>query len=414
VDRRRGVRVAAAFRERVVRLAELVVDVGANVQSGQVVAVTAYVGGHEDFARAVAAAAYRRGAVFVDVEWFDPLVKRARIASAAEETLGYVPPWYSDRLRQLGEHRAARILFAGVVSPGATKGLDPARVGRDQLPYQNEIPRLISARTTNWCAMPVPTAGWARAVFPRLDADDAYERLLREIEHVLRVDEADPAAAWTQQMATLNARATALNAYAFDALVFTGPRTDLTVGLLPTSRFHSADFATVDGIRHVANLPSEEVFTTPDPTRVDGEVTATRPLGFRDGTVVCGLRVRFEGGRAVAIDADENGAVVRSLASFDAGASRLGEVALVDRDGRVGRLGTVFGEPLLDENATSHLALGSGFDFLVGDADLARINRSAIHVDFMVGGDDVDVTGVTNAGERVPVLRGGRWTLPAR
>lgn len=397
--------------DRVQRLARLLVEFGANVQPGQVVAVAAYVGGHEELARAVAGAAYRRGARFVDVAWFDPLVKRERIAHAADDTLDFVPSWYGDRAVQLGEQRAARISLGGIVAPQAMAGLDPARAGRDQLPFQKEVPKLVSDRTTNWCGAPCPTRPWAELVFPELDADEAYERLWSQLEHVLRLDEEDPVAAWEARMATLRANAAKLTERRFDAIRLEGPGTDLTVGLLPSSRFWAADFETVDGIRHMPNLPTEEVFTSPDPERVDGHVTATKPLALRDGTIIRGLRVRFEGGRAVEIDADENGETLRSLAALDEGASRLGELALVDREGRIGPLGTVFYDTLLDENAASHIALGNGFAFAAGEEDAARVNASGTHVDFMIGSNDLEVTGVAAGGEQVPVLRDGSWRL---
>jgi aminopeptidase len=185
----------------------------------------------------------------------------------------------------------------------------------------------------------------------------------------------------------------------------------VSIGLLPTSRWANAGFTTVDGVQHLANIPTEEVFTSPDPERVDGVVMSTKPLAFADGAIVRGLRVRFEGGRAVAVEADEGAGYLQSRTEKDEGASRLGEVALVDREGRIGPLGTVFYDTLLDENAASHIAFGNGFDFAVEREDLERVNRSAIHVDFMIGGDGVDVTGVTRGGERVPVLRGGAWQI---
>ena len=171
-----------------------------------------------------------------------------------------------------------------------------------------------------------------------------------------------------------------------------------------------ARWTTSYGLRHLRNVPTEEVFTSPDPERVDGHVRSTKPLVLNDGTLVRGLEVRFEAGRAVDISAEEGGEVLRGRAQIDAGASRLGEVALVDRESRIGRLGTVFYETLLDENAASHIALGAGFSFSVdSDEDRARVNDSAVHIDFMIGGDDVDVTGLTRDGERVPLLRGGVW-----
>jgi aminopeptidase len=397
--------------DRTQRLAELLVGFGANVQPGQIVAVAAYVGGQEELVRAVAGAAYRRGAKFVDVAWFDPLVKRERIATAAEDTLDFVPSWYSHRADQLGEQRVARLSFTGAVAPHAMDGLDPARAGRDQLPFQKEFPRLISERTTNWCGAPCPTLAWAKLVFPELDPGAAYERLWSVLEHVLRLDEPDPIAAWDERIRTLKANAAKLTERDFDAIHLEGPGTDLTVGLLPTSRFWAADFETVDGIRHMPNLPTEEVFTTPDPERTEGHVASTKPLVLRDGTIIRGLRVRFEGGRAVEIDADENAAALRSLAAMDDGASRLGELALVDREGRIGPLGTVFYDTLLDENAASHIAIGNGFAFALGEEDRDRMNVSATHIDFMIGSDELEVTGLTRDGGRVPVLRGGTWQL---
>jgi aminopeptidase len=198
----------------------------------------------------------------------------------------------------------------------------------------------------------------------------------------------------------------------FDALRFDGPGTELTVGLLPSSRFsHEAPgMTTVDGVQFAPNIPTEEIATTPDPERVDGVVTATKPLDV-SGTVVRGLKVRFEGGRAVAIDAEENADALRTRVSLDEGASRLGEVALVDREGRIGKTGSVFFNTLLDENAASHIALGNAYAIGVGEEDRGRINESAIHIDFMIGGDDVDVTGIARDGSEVPVLRGGAWQL---
>jgi aminopeptidase len=173
----------------------------------------------------------------------------------------------------------------------------------------------------------------------------------------------------------------------------------------------SAEFTTADGIRHAPNLPTEEVFTTPDPERVDGVVRSTKPL-FTSGQLITGLSVRFEGGRATQIDADQGAETLRGLSQRDPGAARLGEVALVDREGRIGPLGTVFYATLLDENAASHIALGMGFPFAVeGEADRERVNPSEIHIDFMIGADDVTVSGVTRDGREVPLLREGAWQL---
>ena len=391
-------------------LAELAVRFGANVQPGQIVALSSEPG-KEALARAIADSAYAAGAKFVELTVFDVYLKRSRARHAARDTLSYVPPWMGERLRALGEARAARISITGPVAPHALDGIEPELLALDMLPRLPESMALVNARTTNWTLVPGPTAEWATLVHPDLDADAALDRLWREIAHICRLDEPDPVAAWQARFSALEHAAAALTQRRFDAIRLRGPGTDLTVGLLPSSGWVCAGFSTVDGIAHHANLPSEEVFTTPDPGRVDGVVTATKPL-FVAGTTVTGLKVRFEGGRAVAIDADENAAVLRGLTARDAGGARLGELALVDGEGRIGPLGTVFYDTLLDENAASHIALGAGYQSGVQDeSDRASVNVSEIHIDFMIGSPELEVDGITADEAEVALLRDGAWQI---
>lgn len=391
------------------RLAELAVF-GANVQPGQVVGVTSYIG-KEDLTRRIADLAYRRGAKYVDVLYFDQWVKRARIAHAAEDTLDYVPPWMSERLLYLSDSHAARITLSGPHAPRALERLDPARAGRDLLPYLPETGKVVNAMTTSWTIVPAPTRAWAEAVYPEREPDEAYERLWEAVAHICRLDEDDPAQAWTDRTAVLKANARRLSERQFDAVRLHGPGTDLTIGLLPSSTWEAGDFHTVDGTRHLPNIPTEETFTTPDPERVDGYVSATMPLELA-GSIVSGIRVEFAGGRAVAIDADAGADALRSAASSDDGAARLGEIALVDREGRIGPLETVFLDTLIDENAATHIALGNGYQNAVADeADKARINQSRVHIDFMIGSLELAVDGITRAGEAVPVLREGAFQI---
>lgn len=392
------------------RYAELVVGFGANVQQGQIVGITAE-WGTEEGVRAIAASAYKRGAKFVDPSYFDPYVKRVRLLYAEEETLDFVPRWYGEKILAYGEERAARITLLSPIG-NVFDGIDPVRAAKDMLPSIKEALEIINARTVNWCAAMWPTPEWAALVHPELEPEQALETLWEELVHMCRLDEADPIAAWDERMGTLTAAADRLNERRFDALHYEGPGTDLTVGLLPTSKWASARFSRVDGLRHHPNVPSEEIFTSPDPERVDGVVRSTKPLILADGAEVFDLEVKFEGGRAVAIDASEGGEILRGRCARDEGGSRLGEVALVDGEGRIGPFERVFYHTLLDENAASHLALGNAFDFAVDDEqDLARLNRSAIHIDFMVGSDDLTVSGITGDGERVPVLRAGAWQI---
>lgn len=382
------------------RYADLIVSVGANVQPNQVVAIEALPEA-QPLVAAIARRAYEKGARFVEVVYFDPALKRIRVESAPDDSLEWVPPWLGQRMLGLGDLDAARVVLVPLVPPGLLDGLDPVRAGRDRLPTVDELNKVIEDRSTAWTLLPYPTRAWAQVVFPELDADTALERLWEDVAHVCRMDEPDPGAAWYERIEQIWQSASRLDALDLDALHFAGPGTDLTVGLLPSSRFarEGGSSHTRTGIRHIPNLPTEEVYTTPDPERTEGFVTATKPLDMF-GSLVTGLRVRFEGGRAVEIDADSNVEALRGHCSRDQGAVRLGEVALVDNESRIGKLGRTFFTTLLDENAASHIAFGDAYSSPIADpADLPRINTSAIHVDFMIGSDEVDVTGITKAGK---------------
>jgi aminopeptidase len=390
-------------------MADLAVGFGANVQPGQRVQVQALTG-QEPLARAVAERAYKAGAVFVHVNYGDPYVQRARLEFGVDEALGYEPEWVVERVRQHGLQHGASIALSGPVAPGILDGIDPNRIGRDRTPGRKQsLENLIEARN-NWTIVPCPTEAWAAMVHPDREPADALRKLWEQIETACRLDADDPIAAWGERMTQLRRACAAMSERRFDALHLEGPGTDLVIGLLPTSEWKGGELVTCWGLDHRPNLPTEEVFTTPDPERVDGIVAGTLPREI-DGTIVRGIQVRFEGGRAASVSADENGAVLQAYVDRDEGAARLGEIALVDAEGRIGPLGTVFYDTLLDENAASHMAFGQGFDWAVGEADRERVNRSEIHIDFMVGSPQVDVTGVTAAGDRVPVLRAGAWQI---
>lgn len=394
------------------RYADLIVSVGANVQPDQVVAIDASPEA-APLVHAITRRAYEKGARYVDAWYFDGDVKRIRAETAREDTLDWAPPWIGRRLLDLGELDAARVVLSPIVAPGLMQGTDPARAGRDRLPTVPELFKVIDDLSIAWTISPFPVEGWARAVYPDADPRAAVELLWQDVIHVCRLDEPDPAAAWSARIDEIWQRARKLDELDLDTLHFDGPGTDLTIGLLPSSRFAKEGGAahTRTGVRHMPNLPTEEMFTTPDPDRTEGVVTATKPLDVA-GSVVEGLTVRFEGGRVIDIEAETNADALRMRVATDEGAARLGEVALVDRESRIGKLGRVFFNTLLDENAASHIALGDGYAAPVADpADLSRINESAIHVDFMIGSDDVTVTGRTKDGRDVVVMRGGAWEI---
>jgi aminopeptidase len=390
-------------------LAGLAVGVGANVAPGQTVVVNAKLG-QEELARAIAAAAYDAGAHQVEVNYGDPYIQRARLLHAPEEALGEVIPWVRERPLKLAELQGALISLSGPAAPGLLDDLDPERIGRDVVALK-EATQVLARRALNWTIVPGPNPAWARLVHPQLEESQALDKLWQEISFICRLDEADPVAAWWARSEELSGAARRLEEARLDRLHFSGPGTELTVGLLNDVDWSGGAFSTAWGRAHIPNLPTEEVFTSPDPERTEGYVTSTKPL-LVSGRAVLGLRIAFEGGRAVQIDADEGAGLLRELVRRDPGANRLGEVALVDGSGRVGPTGSIFHDTLLDENAASHLALGAGFKHLADGKDVAvRINESAVHTDFMIGGPNVQVTGFDHEGREVPVLIDGQWQL---
>lgn len=392
------------------RLAELAVNFGANVQPNQHVVIQSEVGGKEPLTRAVAEHAYRAGALHVSVEYGDSWIKRARIEHGIDAALGYGPDWVRSRVRELGDSHGAAIALVGPAEPGVLAGLDSDRLARDRPPAAKEGIRNLTESLTNWTVVPCPTSGWAAQVYPDSDPEAALDTLWEQVAHICRLDTEDPVAAWSSRFLDLAQVKDALTARRFDSLHLQAPGTDLTIGLLPTSSWCTGSLTTSWGLEHHPNIPSEEVFTTPDPARVDGVVRSTKPLE-REGQMILGLEVEFAEGRVVRIDADQGAEVMRGYCGRDEGAGRLGEVALVDGSGRIGPLETVFWTTLIDENAASHIALGQGFDWAVGEADRDRINRSELHIDFMIGSSEMVVTGISGDGTRVPVLEHGAWQL---
>jgi len=264
----------------------------------------------------------------------------------------------------------------------------------------------LGENAINWCGVAAPTSGWAQQVFGEPD----LERLWQEVSFCMRLDEADPVAAWNGHLARLEERTRQLNELRADMLHYRGPGTDLRVGLVSRARWMSGANETVGGIRYVANMPTEEVFTSPDARRTEGTIRSTLPLPL-SGQIVRGLELTFEHGRAVDVRAESGAELVRSQLASIENADRLGEVALVTRESRVGQSGTLFYNPLFDENATCHIAYGAGLPFLVdGEAD-EGLNTANTHVDFMVGGPDLEVDAILPDGAVVPLIRHEQWQL---
>jgi aminopeptidase len=396
--------IAPAIDERLEAYADLAVRVGANVQVGQTVFLTTQIE-HAPLARALTRAAYRAGARYVDVRYRDDHVRHAMIELGPDEALTHSPEWMKQLYRAM--EGGAQLWTTGEPEPELMNDLDGERVGRARMKEVVEIIRdQMVQRSLNWSGVAYPSEGWATQIYGEPDV----ERLWEAVAFCTRLDEADPVQAWRDHMARLEGRGKALTELQLDAVHYTGPGTDLTVGLNPNARWMSALFRTRDGIEYVPNMPTEEVFTTPDCRRAEGTIRSSRPLVL-DGDIIEGLRLTVKDGKIVDVQADKGAGIVRGQLEIDDRAAYFGELALVDGTSRVGRTKTTFFDTLYDENATCHIAYGFGvpevFDGDPGDG----MNISGVHTDFMVGGPELAVDGITKDGTAIPILREDVWQL---
>ena len=405
VDLDTGVGLTEEEKNRLERYAELTVRVGANVEEGQDVFILSQIE-HAPLARALTRAAYAAGARYVDVNYRDQHVRKAMIELGPDEALTHTPDWMKVRAEAL--RGAAMIATTGDPEPELLGDLDGDRVGQAQMKEVTEIIRgHMIARGINWSGVAYPNEGWANEMFGEPDV----ARLWEAVAFCTRLDEPDPVAAWREHMARLERRAATLNTQQFDALHYRGPGTDFTVGLLPAARWMSALFRTAEGREYVPNMPTEEIFTTPDRRRAEGTIASSLPLALL-GDIVKGLKLTVKDGKIVDIAAEHGAELVRSQMSRDEGASYFGELALVDGTSRVGKTGITFFDTLYDENATCHIAYGFGIPETFEGEPGEGMNISSVHTDFMVGCPELEVDGLTKDGKAVPILRDETWQLP--
>jgi aminopeptidase len=406
---------------------ELTVKVALNLVPGQrlfIVGPLAHGGCSLDAAplvRRVTESAYRAGASYVEVLWGDEPLQLARFRHARPETFGEFSAWLPDALFKHAEAGHA-VLSIYANDPDLLKNEDAALVGSvQQVVGRNVRPfrELIAKNQTNWSVIAAPTQAWADVVFPGLPAEDRVPRLWQTIATLVRLDHPDPIAAWEQHLAALAARRDFLNRKRFSALRYRGPGTDLTLGLVPGHVWVSGRSISAFGIPFAPNMPTEEVFTMPHMSRVDGVVRATKPLSY-GGTLIEDFSMRFEQGRIVSVTAAQGQAILQQLVDSDAGAARLGEVALVPHNSPVAQSGVLFYNTLFDENAASHVAIGAAYRFTMQggeamnseDFERAGGNRSATHVDFMIGSPELDIDGVHEDGSVEALMRRGEWATP--
>ena len=399
------------------RLAEVAVRTGVNLQPGQDLVITAPMSA-VDLVRRIAVHAYKAGAGIVTPFFTDEAITLARYEHAPDESFDRAPGWFYEGLAAAYKSGAARMAITGD-DPMLLAEQDPAKVARlskatsiAAKPAMNPIVGF----EVNWNIVAYPGAGWAARVFPDLPVEEAQGKLMDAIYEASRLGGDDPVANWAAHSAELRKRVDWLNAQNFDALHYTGPGTDLHLGLAEGHIWKGGASPALNGVVCQPNIPTEEVFTCPHAYKVEGTVSATKPLAHQ-GSVIADIKVRFEAGKIVEATASKGEDILRQLLNTDDGASRIGEVALVPHSSPISQTGTLFYNTLFDENASCHIALGQCYaDTIEGGSELSPEelqqkggNQSLIHVDWMMGSDAVDIDGITKTGERVPVMRGGEW-----
>ena len=402
---------------RLEKLAEVAVKVGLRLREGQDLVMTAPLAALP-LVRLITRHAYKAGAGIVTTFYADEETTLARYAHAPDGSFDRASGWLYDGMAKAFEGGAARLAIAGD-NPMLLSGQDPAKVARanraNSIAYKPALEH-ISNFDINWNICSYPTPSWAKLVFPDLPIAKAVEKLAEAIFAASRVNEADPVAAWAAHNAELRKRSSWLNGERFAALHFTGPGTDLTVGLADSHEWHGGASTAKNGITCNPNIPTEEVFTTPHALKVEGHVSSTKPLSHQ-GTLIDDIRVRFEGGRIVEAKATKGEEVLLKVLDTDEGARRLGEVALVPHSSPISASGILFYNTLFDENASCHIALGQCYSkcFLNGASLTPEQikaqggNSSLIHIDWMIGSDKVDIDGIRADGSKVPVMRQGEW-----
>jgi aminopeptidase len=372
---------------------------------------------HRELLVAVAESAYRAGARFVDVVTADPLVMRARLLYGRDDTLGALSPWALRRLREASGPHGALAYIAGEGEAGYLDGVPPKRVATDYSLRAKQLGFLRKAQLnmhSRWVIAGWPTDHWAGQVYPRLEPLKARRRLARDLVRFCRLEDEDGkgTSGWLKHLRTLNRRSARLTKLGLTRLELRGPGTELDVGFVAGTRWLGGQEELVDGRKLAANMPTEEVYTSPDPRQTTGTFRCTFPLSFR-GRLIHGLRGEFSKGRLVRLeaDSDDDRDFVAGFIDTDRMGRRLGEVALVDASSRIGQTGRIYYNTLLDENAAAHIAFGSGFGGTRSETPARAVNRSTIHLDVMIGGPELEATGFDARGRRIPLIREGAWQI---
>ena len=399
------------------RLAEVAVKVGLRLEPGQDMLLTAPTSALP-LVRRIAEHAYKAGAGLVTPIFSDEEIALSRYRFAPEQSFDRAASWLYEGMSKAFSANTARLAIVGD-DPMLLSGEDPAKVARaskaNSIAYKPALEKIVTF-DINWNIVAYPSLSWAKRVFPDDDADVAVGKLADAIFAASRVDNDNPIAAWEKHNATLRTRTEWLNGQRFKALHYSGPGTDLTIGLADGHEWEGGASTAKNGITCNANIPTEEVFTTPHARRVEGHVVSSKPLSYQ-GSLIDNIAVKFEEGRIVQARASRGEEVLNKVLDTDEGARRLGEVALVPHSSPISKSGLLFFNTLFDENAACHIALGQCYskcfvngDKLTPDQITAQGgNKSLIHIDWMIGSNQIDIDGIHADGRRVPVFRKGEW-----
>jgi aminopeptidase len=405
------------FEQNLDRLAQVAVRAGLGLASGQELVMTATLDA-VPLARRITEHAYRAGASLVTTLFTDEDSGLLRFRCGSDTSFDTAASWLYEGMAAAYRSGAARLAITGG-DPSLLSKEDPEKVSRANRAmskaYRPAL-ELIVKHKINWTIVACATPAWAAAMFPDLPQDEALARLWSAIFAASRADLPDPVAAWKEHDANLHASARRLNEKRFSALHFRGPGTDLRVGLADDHLWLGGGTTAGNGQYCIPNMPTEEVFTTPHKERVEGQVTSTKPLSYQ-GTLIEEISVRFEAGKIVEAHAARGNQVLQRMIETDEGARRLGEVSLVPHSSPIAASGLLFMNTLFDENAACHIAMGQAYSTCLKDGasltpeQLASrgANNSLIHVDWMIGSNDIDVDGITAAGDSEPVMRSGEW-----
>ncbi|HFI0270295.1 TPA: aminopeptidase [Streptococcus suis] len=408
------------FKENLAKYAKLLVSTGINVQPGHTVQLTIAVD-QAELARLIVKEAYALGAAEVLVNWSDDVIARERLVNVDVERLEQVHPQRVTEMNYLLEHKSSRLVVLSD-DPGAYDGVDPEKLSRSARAMSqalNPMRQATQANKISWTLGAAAGLEWAKKVFPNASSDEeAVDLLWDQIFKTCRIYEEDPIKAWEEHEARLVAKAKVLNDEQFVKLHYTAPGTDLVLGMPKNHLWEAAGSINAQGEKFIANMPTEEVFTAPDYRVADGYVTSTKPLSY-NGNIIEGIKVTFKDGEIVDVTAEKGDEVMKKLVFDNAGARGLGEVALVPDKSPISQSGVTFFNTLFDENASNHLAIGQAYAFSIeGGTEMSQeelkeagLNRSDVHVDFMIGSNKMNIDGIREDGTRVPIFRDGEWAI---